>query len=48
MNEGFKMFSQNDEDGSIEAVFDFIGTTDKVYVEFGGETCIECISRYLR
>ena len=47
-NKGFKMFSQNDEDGAIEAVFDFIGTTDKIYVEFGVETCIECNSRYLR
>ena len=48
VNKGFKMFSQNDEDGAIEAVFDFIGTTDKIYVEFGVETCIECNSRYLR
>jgi hypothetical protein len=48
MNKGFKKYSQNDEDGVIEAVFDFIGTTDKVYVEFGVESCIECNSRYLR
>ena len=48
VNKGFKKYSQNDEDGAIEAVFDFIGTTDKVYVEFGVESCIECNSRYLR
>jgi hypothetical protein len=48
VNKGFKKYSQNDEDGAIEAVFDFIGTTDKVYVEFGVESCSECNSRYLR
>ena len=42
------MFSQNDEDGALEAVFDYVGTTDKVYVEFGVESCVECNSRYLR
>ena len=45
---GSKTFSQNDEDGVIEGVFDFIGTTDKIYVEFGVESCQECNSRYLR
>ena len=48
VKKGFKMFSQNDEDGVIEAIFDFIETTDKVYVEFGVESCIECNTRYLR
>ena len=48
VKEGSKTFSQNDEDGVIEAVFEFIRTTDKVYVEFGVESCIECNSRYLR
>ena len=42
------MFSQNEEDGALEAVFDSVGTTDKVYVEFGVESCQECNSRYLR
>ena len=43
-----KVFSQNDEDGALEAVFFHIGVTDKVYVEFGVEDCTECNSRYLR
>ena len=47
-HKGRKVFSQNDEDGALEAVFDYIGTTDKVYVEFGVEDCTECNSRYLR
>ena len=48
VKKGSKTFSQNDEDGVIEAVFEFIRTTDKVYVELGVEACIECNSRYLR
>ena len=45
---GIKHFSQNDEDGAIEAIFDKIGTKDKIYVEFGVEDCAECNTRYLR
>ena len=48
VKKGFKKFSQNDEDGVIEAIFDFVETTDKVYVEFGVESCAECNSKYLR
>ena len=45
---GKKCFSQNDEDGAIEAIFDKIGTKDKIYIEFGVEDCTECNTRYLR
>jgi len=45
---GRKVFSQNDEDGAIEEVFRKIGTTDKVYVEFGVENGEECNTHYLR
>ena len=47
-SKGRKVFSQNDEDGAIEAVFEKIGVTDKIYVEFGVESCTECNTRYLR
>ena len=45
---GMRHFSQNDEDGAIEAIFDKIGTEDKIYIEFGVEDCTECNTRYLR
>ena len=32
----------------LEAVFDYLGTTDKIYVEFGVEDGVECNTRYLR
>jgi len=34
---GYKMYSQNDEDGIIEEIFKRIGTTSKTFVEFGVE-----------
>jgi len=41
-------YSQNSEDGLLDTIFKNIGTTDKIYVEFGVEDCVQCNSRYLR
>ncbi len=32
---GYKLYSQNDEDGIIKEIFRRIGTTNKIFVEFG-------------
>ncbi len=40
-------YSQNGEDGIVEAIFRKIGTTNKYFVEFGVEDGMECNSRYL-
>jgi hypothetical protein len=39
---GYKVYSQNDEDGIIAEIFRRIGTTTRTFVEFGVETGIEC------
>src|SRR5213595_496662 len=41
---GYKVYSQNDEDGIIAEIFRRIGTTDRRFVEFGVETGIQCNS----
>jgi hypothetical protein len=44
---GFKVYSQNDEDGIIEEIFNRIGETNKTFVEFGVENGLESNSHYL-
>ena len=44
---GYKVYSQNDEDGIIEEIFNRIGTTNKTFVEFGVQNGLECNSHYL-
>src|SRR5215211_5834044 len=39
---GFKVYSQNDEDGIIQEIFKRIGTTNKTFIEFGVEAGSEC------
>jgi hypothetical protein len=40
-------YSQNGEDGIIEAIFAMIGTTNRYFVEFGVEDGLESNTRYL-
>lgn len=44
---GYKVYSQNDEDGIIAEIFRRIGVTNKVFVEFGVENGLECNSHCL-
>jgi len=44
---GFKVYSQIDEDGIIEAIFDDIGTKTKFFVEVGAGNGLENNSHYL-
>jgi hypothetical protein len=42
LRHGFKVYSQADEDGIIQAIFDRIGVRDRAFVEFGVGSGIEC------
>ncbi|TPX33618.1 hypothetical protein SmJEL517_g03551 [Synchytrium microbalum] len=42
-----RVYSQDNEDGVIEYLFDNMGTTNKRYVEFGTQSCSECNTRWL-
>jgi len=44
---GYKVFSQNDEDGIIAEIFKRIGVTNKRFVEFGVENGLESNSHLL-
>jgi len=44
---GYKVFSQNQEDGMIAEVFRRIGTTSRRFIEFGIEDGLECNSTFL-
>lgn len=46
-NYGFKVYSQNDEDGIIREIFKRIGTTNKIFIEFGVQNGLECNSHLL-
>jgi hypothetical protein len=43
-----KVFSQNGEDGVIQAILDRIGTTNRFFVEFGCGDGMECNTAHLR
>ena len=47
LSAGYKVFSQNQEDGMIAEVFRRIGTASKRFVEFGVEDGLECNSAFL-
>ncbi|MDR1115625.1 MAG: hypothetical protein LBL33_05680 [Tannerella sp.] len=44
---GFKVYSQNDEDGIIQEIFKRIGTTSKIFIEFGIGNGMETNTLYL-
>ena len=44
---GYKVYSQNDEDGIIHEIFNRIGTTNKIFVEFGVEDGLESNCHFL-
>jgi hypothetical protein len=44
---GFKVYSQNDEDGIISEIFHRIGTANKIFIEFGVGGGLECNTHYL-
>ena len=42
LRHGYKVYSQNDEDGIIAEIFRRIGATSRSFIEFGVETGVEC------
>jgi hypothetical protein len=44
---GYKVYSQNDEDGIIEEIFNRIGTTNKKFIEFGVQDGLESNGHFL-
>lgn len=46
-NFGYKVYSQNDEDGIIHEIFSRIGTGSKEFIELGVGNGLECNSHYL-
>ena len=44
---GFKVYSQNDEDGIIEEIFNRIKTINKTFIEFGVQNGLESNCHYL-
>lgn len=44
---GYKVYSQNDEDGIISEIFKRIGTTNKIFVEFGVGNGLENNTHFL-
>jgi hypothetical protein len=44
---GYRVYSQNDEDGIIQEIFNRIGVTNKTFVEFGVQDGLESNCHYL-
>lgn len=44
---GYKVYSQNDEDGIIDEIFKRIGTKNKIFVEFGVQNGLESNCHFL-
>ncbi len=42
LRSGYKVFSQQDEDGIIDEIFNRIQPTEKIFIELGVETGVEC------
>jgi hypothetical protein len=47
LSNGYKVFSQNQEDGMIAEVFRRIGTSSRRFIEFGIQDGLECNSTFL-
>lgn len=47
MTQGFKVYSQTDEDGIIEAIFSAVGCRSRIFVEIGASDGLENNTHYL-